>query len=101
MRRAASAMGLHALAGLLTILVTVLIVAAALTLLFAVLIHPTGRGIGQHATWARIVAILISTGLALASGTIMAVMRRDHAPIMTLPISLSLYSLWVLIWRFD
>jgi hypothetical protein len=31
----------------------------------------------------------------------MAVMRRDHASIMALPISLSLYSLWVLIWRFD
>jgi hypothetical protein len=92
--------GLHALAGLLNILVVILAVAAALALLFALLLYLTGRGIGQHATWARIVAILLSLSLALTSCAIMAVMRRDNAAFATLPIGVSLYALWVLIWRF-
>jgi uncharacterized membrane protein len=45
-------------------------------------------------------AMLLSTGLALMSCAVMVVMRRDHAPFAALPICLSLYTLWVLIWRF-
>jgi hypothetical protein len=30
----------------------------------------------------------------------MATIRRDHAPFAALPIGLSLYTLWVMIWRF-
>jgi hypothetical protein len=93
--------GLHALAGLLSILLVIVAVAAVLALLLALLLYLTGRGIGQHATWARIVAILLSLSLALASGAIMAVMRRDHAAFATLPIGLSPYTLWALIWRYD
>jgi len=65
-----------------------------------VLLYRTGRGIIHHATWARISAIVLSTGLALASCAMMAVMQRDHAPFAALPIALSLYTLWVMIWRF-
>jgi hypothetical protein len=92
--------GLHALAGFLSILVMIMLAAAVLALLLALLLYLTGRGIGQHATWARIVAILLSLSLSLASCAIMAVMRRDHAAFATLPIGVSLYALWVLIWRF-
>jgi hypothetical protein len=92
--------GLHALAGVLSILVMIMLAAAVFALLLALLLYLTGRGIGQQATWARVVAILLSLSLALASGAIMAVMRRDHAAFATLAIGLSLYSLWVLIWRF-
>ena len=91
---------LHALAGVVTILLVVLSVAAVMLLLFGVLLYLTGRGIGHHALWARIVGFLISAVFLLSSCAIMAVMRRDNAAFALLPIGLSLYSLWVLIWRF-
>jgi hypothetical protein len=91
---------LHALAAAASILLVILAVAAAVALLFGTLLYLTGRGLGQHATWARIIAMLISAGLALSSFAIMTIMRRDHAAFAALPIGLSLYALWVLIWRF-
>jgi hypothetical protein len=91
---------LHALAGVLSIILMMLVVAAALALVLGVLLYLTGRGIGHHAAWARIMAMLLSLGLALASCAVMMVMRRDNAPFAVLPIGVSLYSLWVLIWRF-
>jgi hypothetical protein len=92
--------GVHAMAGLFSILLVVLAVTAIFGLLVAVLLYLTGSGIGRHAIWARIVAILTASLLALASCAVMAVMRRDHAPFAALPIGISLYALWVLIWRF-
>jgi len=92
--------GVHAMAGLFSILLVVLAVTAMFGLLVSVLLYLTGSGIGRHAIWARIVAILTASLLALASCAAMAVMRRDHAPFAALPIGLSLYTLWVLIWRF-
>jgi hypothetical protein len=92
--------GVHAMAGLFSILLVVLAVTAMFGLLVAVLLYLTGSGIGRHAIWARIVAILTASLLALASCAVMAVMRRDHAPFAALPIGISLYALWVLIWRF-
>jgi hypothetical protein len=91
---------LHALAGLASVLLVVLAVASVIALALSVLLYLTGRGIIHHAGWARISAIVLSAGLALASCAIMAVMRRDHAPFAALPIALSLYTLWVMIWRF-
>jgi hypothetical protein len=92
--------GVHAMAGLFSILLVVLAVTAIFGLLVAVLFYLTGSGIGRHAVWARIVAILTAAVLALASCAVMTLMRRDHASFATLPIGLSLYTLWVLIWRF-
>jgi hypothetical protein len=91
---------LHALSGVLSIILVALAITAVFGLLFGVLLYLTGRGIGQHAVWARIMAMLISAGLALISCAVMLVMRRDHAPFAVLPIGVSLYTLWVLIWRF-
>lgn len=91
---------LHALAAVVGVLLVILMALAVLALLFGVLLYLTGRGIGHHATWARIIAMLISAGLALTSVGLMVAMRRDHAPFAALPIGLSLYTLWVLIWRF-
>jgi hypothetical protein len=91
---------LHALAAVLGVLLVILMALAALALLFGVLLYLTGRGIGHHATWARIIGMLISASLALTSVGFTVVMRRDHAPFAALPIGLSLYTLWVLIWRF-
>jgi hypothetical protein len=81
-------------------LVTLLTIAASLSLVFALLLYLTGRGIGHHAMWARIIAILMSIGLTAASCAIAAAMRSELAPIALLPAALSLYTLWVLIWRF-
>ena len=92
--------GLHALGALLTILLVVMAVAAVFGLLAALLLYLTGSGISHHATWARIVGIMTTALVAVASATVMAVMRRDYAIFATLPIGASLYALWVLIWRF-
>jgi hypothetical protein len=75
-------------------------VVSALALVFGVLLYLTGRGLIHHGVRARISAIVMSAGLLLASCAIMVVMRRDHAPFATIPIALSLYTLWVMIWRF-
>jgi hypothetical protein len=90
----------HALAGAAGWVMTVLAVAAFVVLLFAVLLYLTGRGIGQHAIWARITAIVSSCALALISCAVMAALRRDLAVFAAAPLGLSLYTLWVLIWRF-
>jgi hypothetical protein len=92
--------GLHALGDLLTVLLAIVAAAAVLGVFMALLLYLTGSGIGRHATWARVVAILIASSLALASCAVMLVMRRDHAVFAALPIGLSGYALWVLIWRF-
>jgi hypothetical protein len=92
--------GLHALAGLLSIIMAIVAVAAAFALLVAVLLYLTGSGVGDQANWARFVAILISIALAFASCGIMVAIRRDLAPLAALPIGFSLYALWVLLWRF-
>jgi hypothetical protein len=95
---------LHALTAIVGVLVVILMAAAVLALLFGVLLYLIGRGIGRHATWARIVALTICAGLALISFAVMMVMRRDLAPDQAawaaLPIGLSLYVRWTLIWRF-
>jgi hypothetical protein len=39
-------------------------------------------------------------GLMLVSCSLAAVMERNLAPLAAVPIGLSLYTLWVLIWRF-
>lgn len=90
---------LHALGGVLKVLLVVLVIAAVLALLLGVLLYLTGWGIGQHATWARIIAMLLSAGLALSSCALAAA-RRDLAPPAVVPLGLSLYTLWVMIWRF-
>jgi hypothetical protein len=93
----------HALAGVVGIILVVLAVAAVFMLLLGVLLYLTGRGIGRHSGWARIVAILMSAGLALGFCSLLPPLwqtRQDLAPFSALPIGFCLYALWVLIWRF-
>jgi hypothetical protein len=97
------AWAMRALGGIASAILIVLAIAAVIALLLGVLFYFTGRGIGQHADWARIVAMLISAALALLSCSIMAAFltaRRELAPFAALPAGFSLYCLWVLIWRF-
>jgi hypothetical protein len=91
---------LYFLAGLALWIVVAVAFLSLLTLILAVILYATGRGIGHHATWARIVGGLIAVGLLLCSLGLLAVLSRDLALIACLPIALSLYTLWVLCWRF-
>jgi hypothetical protein len=81
-------------------LITLLTVVMLIVLLLAALLYLVGRGIGHHATWARVLAMLMCLGLMLVSCSLAAVMERNLAPLAVVPIGLSLYTLWVLIWRF-
>jgi len=65
-----------------------------------VLLYFTGRGVGQHALWARVMAMLLTTGFLVFSIGITSILRRNLAPLACLPIGLSLDTLWVLCWRF-
>jgi hypothetical protein len=97
------AWAMRGLAGVAGVIMVVLVIAAVTILLLGVLFYFTGRGVSQHADWARIVAVLISAGFALLSCSVMAALmttRRDLVPFAALPTGFSLYSLWVLIWRF-
>ncbi len=91
----------RALASVAGMILVALAIAAMLALLFSLLLYLTGRGIRRHATWARIVAMLISIGFVLVSCAVAtAGMRWDIVPFAALAIGLSLYALWALIWRF-
>jgi hypothetical protein len=80
--------------------IVALAIASLVAALFAVLLYFIGRGIGHRATWARILGIVLTSGFLLVSIMALTSLRRDLAPIAALPIGLSLYTLWVLGWRF-
>lgn len=91
---------LRALNGVATWLLILFAMAMLLVVAFAVLLYVTGQGIGHQAAWARVVALALSVLLALASCALLALLRGELAPFALLPLGLSLYTLWVLIWRF-
>jgi hypothetical protein len=84
-----------------TLVVTALAIASLAATLIALILYLAGRGVQHHATWARIVAILIFLGLLAATLGALSVLPRILVPVDCLLIGLSLYSLWVLVWRFD
>jgi hypothetical protein len=81
-------------------------VAAALAILslsatlFSVVVYLTGGGVGRRATWARILASLLSLGLFLVAVGALLTFHRDAALIACPLIGAALYSLWVLGWKF-
>lgn len=75
-------------------------VVAFVTLLLALLVYLTGRGIAQQAGWARILGGLLSLGLALITIAALTIVDHGAAAIVAVPAVLSLYTLWVLIWRY-
>jgi hypothetical protein len=88
------------LAGLATWIVVAVAIVSLTTLIVALVLYATGRGIRRHASWARIVAILIAATLLLSSAGSLTVLPEDLALAACLPLGLSLYALWVLFWRF-
>jgi predicted outer membrane lipoprotein len=81
-------------------------VAAALAILAfvaalgSVLVYVIGRGVGRRATWARILGGLVSLGVLLFTVGVWSLVGRDAAPVACAVCGVSLYSLWVLGWRF-
>jgi hypothetical protein len=94
---------IHALAGVAGVILVALAVAVVLILLLGVMLYFAGRGIGRHARWPRIIAMLMSAGFLLSLCSLTPALlaaRQDSAPLVALPIVFCLYTLWVLIWRF-
>jgi len=88
------------LAGLGEWIAAGLAVVSLLATLAAVLLYFTGRGIGRHATWARIFGLLI-----LSASLLVALGGLSHtSPLAALfpglLLGASIYGLWVLLWRF-
>jgi hypothetical protein len=78
----------------------ILDIAAAVLTLVGVCVFFTGRGLVLHAAWARIAAIIASSGFLLISFLTMTSLRRGNAYAL-IPLALSIYMLWVLIRRFN
>ena len=81
-------------------LITGLAIASLVVALFALLLYLTGRGIARHTRWARITASFISAVFLLVSILALTSLRQDLAPLACVPVGLSLYSIWVLGWRY-
>jgi hypothetical protein len=79
----------------------ILDVAAAVLTAAGVLLFFTGRGLSLHATWARIAAGAAATGFLLISFLALTSLRRGAAPFALIPLSASIYMLWVLLRKFN
>ena len=88
-------------AGAATWILTALTIASLTSTLGGVMLYLAGRGVAHHATWARILAILIFLGLLPVALCALSVLPRPLLPIGWLLIGAALYSLWVLVWRFN
>ena len=88
-------------AGAATWILTALTIAALTSTLVGVILYLAGRGVAHHATWARILAILIFLGLLPIALGALSVLPRLLLPVGWLMIGAALYSLWVLVWRFN
>jgi hypothetical protein len=68
---------------------------------FAAILYFTGQGIENHATWARVVAMLISVSIVLISLGAMTAVPRHLLAVPILTMGASFYTLWVLGWKFS
>jgi hypothetical protein len=68
--------------------------------LFALLLYFTGRGIAHHAMWARVMGMLICVALLLACVGLLSVTDRTATAVVCMGIAVSLYTIWVLGWRY-
>ena len=92
---------LEFLAGAAAWVIAALAIVSAAILLVAMILYFAGRGVQHHATWARIVAILIFLGLLTIALGALSVLPRAWFPVDWLLIAASLHALWVLVWRFN
>jgi hypothetical protein len=84
------------LGSVLVMLVDMLTVASLIAVAFSAALFLTGRGLGNHSTWARIAGSLFSVvSLAFSVGWLI-LLRRGPNLAGLLPLSVSVYILWVL-----
>jgi hypothetical protein len=88
-------------AGAATWILTALTLVSLTSTLVGVILYLAGRGVAHHATWARIFAILIFLALLPVALGALSVLPRLLLPVGWLLIGSALYSLWVLVWRFN
>jgi hypothetical protein len=69
--------------------------------LFAALLYFTGNGLDRHATWARLCAIAIASGLLLTAIGAAGITSWGGLAAALAAIAAALYALWVLLWRFS
>ncbi len=92
---------LYSLGGLAGWLLGILAMIACFTLLFGALLYFVGRGLRRGARWTRVMGVGLTFLFALVPFGWLATLSRNGALVASVPIALSLYTLWVLIWRFD
>lgn len=68
--------------------------------LFALLLYFTGRGIAHHASWARVMGIAISVLVLIGWTSALSVLSREGIVVACVGIAVSLYTIWVLGWRY-
>ena len=81
--------------------VTALAFACLAFTLIAATLYLIARGIQQHATWARIVGVVIFLGFLPVAFGALSVLPRLLVPVDWALIGAALYSLWALVWRFN
>ena len=91
---------LHTLSLAAAWILAVVAVVAFVLFLLAVLIYATGAGIARQRAWARVAGVLLSLGLGFTTISALFVVDRDAIPIVAVPAVLSLYTLWMLVWRY-
>jgi hypothetical protein len=69
--------------------------------LFAVMLYSVSRGIERHSATARIVAFVVSCVFLLFWLALMFFLPREVLALAGLGVGLSLYTIWVLGWRYD
>jgi len=89
------------LGGLSRWLAGILAVVSVLALAFSAALVYTGRGLQQHAVWARVVAGILALACLLSSSGMVLGLPRAGAATSLLLAGAAAYSLWVLGWRFS
>ena len=99
--------GVHAVVDVITFIgamaglfLAILAVVGVLVALFAVLLYLIGRGLRAAATWARILASLISLATLANAAIVLSALNRAGQVVDGLIIAGLLYALWTLVWRF-
>jgi hypothetical protein len=82
-------------------IMTMVAILALLISMFALFVYITGTGIEHHATWARIIAMLMSAAFVVISLVALTIVPRGWMPLPCLAIGASSYVLWVLGWKFS
>ena len=91
---------MHGFMGLMTWVLAGLAILATLVLLTGILFFFIGRGMAHRAMWARVTGAGIAAFFLFAAVLTITSFRGDAQYVAAVPLGFSLYTLWVLVWRF-